>query len=164
MESYQTPSSTPETHLFDLHLDQTSKSYLGETARWAKFLSIVGFIFCGFIVLLGIFFGTIMAKFSGMGGGDAAYETSLALGKGFAAFIYILIAVVYFFPCLYLFNFATKMQVALKNDDQTNLNTSLHSLKRCYKFVGILTIVMLSFYALALIVVMIAGGMAAMMH
>ena len=163
MESYQTPSSTPNSNIFELHLDQTGKSYLGETARWAKFLSIVGFVMCGLIVLAGIFFVVFMPKFPTFGG-NAEYETGFAFGKGILAFVYIIMAVICFFPYWYLFNFATKMQVALKSDDQINLNTSFGKLKSCFKFVGILTIVFLSFYALGIIVLIIGGGLAFMMH
>ncbi len=38
-------------NLFDLQLDQQSINYLTEAARWARFLSILGFIYCGFIVI-----------------------------------------------------------------------------------------------------------------
>jgi hypothetical protein len=46
------------------------------------------------------------------------------------------------------------MQRALRNNDQTSLNASLGNLKSCFKFVGILTIVVLSFYFLGVIVVL----------
>ena len=32
---------TPSTDLFDLHIDQQVTSYLGETAKWAKFLAVL---------------------------------------------------------------------------------------------------------------------------
>jgi len=140
--------------LFELHVDQQSSSYLGETAKWAKFLSIVGFVMCGLIVLAalfaGAFFGAAFRQMGMSGGG--------AVGGAFLSIIYILVALLYFFPCLYLFNFSGKMQVALKNNDQEQLSGSLRNLKSCFKFLGILTIVMLSFYALALLFMMLAVG------
>ena len=142
------------TDLFDLHVDHESSSYLGETAKWAKFLAIVGFIFCGLIVLGGLFAASFMtAAMSKLGGGEGSQISTVAL-----SFIYILVALLYFFPCLYLFNFASKMQVALRNNDQQQLIQSFKNLKSCYKFVGILMIVILSLYALVLLVAIIGIG------
>jgi hypothetical protein len=136
--------------LFDLHVDHESSSYLGETAKWAKFLAILGFIFCGLFVLGGLFAGSILSGAMGRFGGDSSRISGVAL-----SFIYILGALLYFFPCLYLFNFASKMQVALRNNDQQQMTQSFKNLKSCYKFVGILMIVILAFYALALIITIV---------
>ncbi|MBA4168554.1 MAG: hypothetical protein H0X41_13595, partial [Chitinophagaceae bacterium] len=46
--------------LFDLHVDQQSITYLSESARWARFIAIIGFIFCGLMALAAFFIGTIM--------------------------------------------------------------------------------------------------------
>jgi hypothetical protein len=43
------------------------------------------------------------------------------------------------------------MKAALNINDQLTLNTSFQNLKIMFRYVGILTIVMLSFYALAII-------------
>ncbi|MES1219129.1 MAG: hypothetical protein ABUT20_26725, partial [Bacteroidota bacterium] len=53
-----------ESSLFGLTIDQESKSHLSEAARWARFLAIVGFVICGLIVILGIFFGSIFSSMS----------------------------------------------------------------------------------------------------
>ena len=79
------------------------------------------------------------------------------------AFYYIVIALIYFFPCLFLFRFATKMKVALASNDQETLNTSFQNLKATFRYMGIVTIVMLVFFLLAFLVaflgVMTAGSM-----
>ncbi|HEY0677384.1 MAG TPA: DUF5362 family protein [Chitinophagaceae bacterium] len=147
------------SNLFELHLDQQSTSYLSEAARWGKFLSIVGFIMCALIVLVGIFAGSIMATaFGSMSGGDAAGLTG-GMGVGMAI-VYVLLALLYFFPCLYLYRFATRMQVALRSNDQQNLTVSFMNLKACFKFVGILTIIILAIYALVLIFAVLGATMA----
>jgi hypothetical protein len=156
METYKNESVTTDQHLFELQIDQQSISYLGETAKWAKFLSIVGFILCGFMLIAAIFAGTVLATLSQMGGGYSAGTFMNGFG-GILAFVYIVLALLYFFPCLYLFKFSGKMQFALRNNDQTTLNTSFGHLKSCFKFVGILTIVFLGIYLL----VFIGGIMAA---
>lgn len=137
---------------FDLQIDPISQEHLSSAAKWAKFLSIVGFVMIGIFVLIGIFAGSMMAIF-----GRSIEGAGSALGSGFFTIIYLLIAAIYFFPCLYLYRFATRMQAAISSMDQNQLNDAFANLKSCFKFMGILTIVMLAIYALA-IVVTLAGA------
>jgi hypothetical protein len=152
MEQYKPTGTGSDQNLFELQIDQQSISYLGETARWAKFLSIVGFVLCGLMIVFALFAGSILATFAKLGNTDA-FGSTMGLGGAFISVIYIVIALLYFFPCLYLFNFSVKMQTALRNNDQTNLNVALSNLKSCFKFVGILTIIFLSFYLLGTIAI-----------
>lgn len=143
-----------DSSLFGINVDQTAKSHLAEAAKWAKFLSIMGFIFCGFIVLIGLFFGTFMSMFSSQYGENNPYNdfpTSTGFGASMAV-LYIVIALIYFFPCLFLFRFSVKMKAALASNDQEVLNTSFQNLKASFRYVGIIMIVMLAFWALALII------------
>jgi hypothetical protein len=145
MEQYSQATGSTEQNLFELQVDHETTSYLSEIAKWARFLSIVGFVMCGLLIVFALFAGT-MATLNPLGG---------TMGAGGFMQIVLLIAMValYFFPCLYLFNFAKKMQLALRNNDQINLNDSFRNLKSNFKYVGILTIVILSFYAIGLLVV-----------
>jgi len=141
------------SNLFELQVDHLATAYLGETARWAKFLAIVGFVFCGLLALVALFAGTIFSTaMSAFGGGGVSFMGGAAL-----TIIYLLLALLYFFPCLYLFKFASKMQVALRNNDQQQLGESFRNLKSCYRYLGILMIIILGFYALAIVV----GGLSA---
>jgi hypothetical protein len=143
-----------ETSLFTLQVDHQASGFLGETARWAKFLAILGFISCGLLVLAALFLGTLIAYFSRIGGG-----TPMPGGMGaFVSVFYILMALLYFFPCLYLFNFASKMQIALRNNDQDHLNESFKNLKSTFRFVGILTIVSLGLGLLVFVLGMIGAA------
>ena len=135
------------TALFELQVDHESTIYLKEAARWAKFLSILGFIFCGFMVLIGLFAGSFIATMSSsMSAGPAA-----AMGGAFYSIFYIVIALLSFFPCLYMFNFARKMQIALASNDQAQLNLSFKNLKAYYRFAGILAVIWLGLVALGLV-------------
>lgn len=143
------------TSLFDIQIDQSAKVHLTEAAKWAKFLAVFGFICCGFIVLVGIFFGTFISMFSSWYGENNPYSQLPVSSPGFGAgmaVLYILIALIYFFPCLFLFRFATKMKAAITANDQQVLNVSFQNLKAAIRFVGILTIIMLAFWLLAIIV------------
>jgi hypothetical protein len=139
--------------LFDLHIDQQSIGYLSEGARWARFVAVIGFIFCGLMVIVAFFIGAIMsAMMSSLGGGGIT-----AIGGGAFTFLYLIFAAIGFIPCLFLYRFGSQMQTAIKNNQQDKLNTSLSNLKSYFKFIGILFIIMLSFYALAIIGAIIGG-------
>ena len=143
-----------ESPLFGLTIDPMIKSHLSETARWAKFLSIVGFIGCGLIVLLGIF---LSLNFDSLERRNSYYnDTRVFAGLGaVVGFVYIIGAVLYFFPCLFLFRFSNRMKASLASENQENLNVAFQNLKILYRFKGILTIIALSLYLL----VFIFGGL-----
>jgi hypothetical protein len=64
MEQYaQAPAST-ESNLFELSIDHEISSHLGETAKWAKFLSIVGFVFMGVMLIVLLFAGSMISSYS----------------------------------------------------------------------------------------------------
>ena len=137
--------NSTDTNLLELQIDPTASALLREASKWAKFLAIMGFILCGFLVFAGIFAGTLFSSFSNMGsqyGGSPMPATMGGLMTGF----YIIMALVYFFPCLFLYRFSTKTQVALRSNDQQQLISSLSNLKSYFKFIGILTIIWLSFW------------------
>jgi len=137
----------------ELKIDPASRAYLKETAKWGKFLAIVGFIGTGIMVLVGLFMGTIFSSLGSEMGGEM---------PGFPMWImsvfYILIALIYVMPMLYLYRFATKVQIALDNEDQFEMTSSFENLKSLFKFMGIFTIVILGFYALMFVGSMIFGA------
>lgn len=137
----------------NLHLTEESKSYLKETAKWAYFLAIVGFIGIGILVLVALFFGTIFAKLNSFGGNSSPMPM---MAGSFITVIYLILAVLYFFPVYYLFQFASKAKAAFSRNDNETLTTSLEFLKSHYKFMGIMAIVMFSFYGVVLLFSFIA--------
>ncbi len=142
--------------LFGLTVDSDSRAHLAESARWAKFLAIVGFVVCGLIVLLAIFAGSLLASFSNRyrDFGEPSMDTT---GMGiFISILYIGIAVLYFFPCLFLFRHATYMKNALVTNNQETLTKSFQNLKVMFRYVGILTIILLSIYLLIFIIGLLA--------
>lgn len=137
-------------HLFDLQVDQQASQYLSDAAKWAKFLSIVGFILSGIMVIAALFAGSMLSSLPQMEG----MET---IGGGAITAVYLFGALVWFFPCLYLYRFSEKAQTAIRSTEQQTLNNSFKNLKSCFRFMGIFTIVMLCLYA---IVFVVAIGMA----
>jgi hypothetical protein len=138
-------------------VDQAIKSHLAETAKWGKFLAIVGFIMCGIILIAGIVTAANIDSFTGKYG-SGIYEQQSMQGLGIGMIVvYIVIAILYFFPCLYLLRFSNKMKTAIAANDQVNLTEGFRNLKVLFRYVGILTIIMLCIYLLALVTVGITG-------
>ena len=155
----QHPEQNQDTSLFGFGIDQSSRAHLSEAAKWAKFLAVVGFVLCGLIVVIAIFAGSLFAMLANSY--NDGYSSSAQLTGGMGAFVtifYIGIAILFFLPYLFLFRFATRMKTALNTNDQRTLNTSFQNLKIMFRYVGILTIVMLSFYALAILMVIIMAA------
>lgn len=143
-------SYTQESRSTDLKLNIQSIGFLKETAKWANFLAIMGFIGIGFIVILAFFMGAIFSSLPN--------ANSMPFNAGpIMTVVYLLIGVLYFFPVLYLYRFANKMKNALASNNENMLSEALMNLKSHYKFIGILTIIMLSFYAFAILITLIAG-------
>jgi Family of unknown function (DUF5362) len=145
----------PSTNLFDLNVDQQSADYLGETAKWAKFFAILGFIGCGLMLLFALFAGAVMTALRSSSGQSEQLSTVATV---IISICFILFGLLYFFPCLYLYNFAAKMQVALRNNDQPLLTQSFKNLKSCFRFIGILTIITLSLYAIFFMISLLTIG------
>jgi len=74
-----------------------------------------------------------------------------AFGGGFFSIFLVISALLIFFPSLFLYNFSSKMRKAVRNNDQAVMTESFKNLKSFFKYYGIFTIVILSFYALAII-------------
>ncbi|MEL6864458.1 MAG: hypothetical protein AAFP19_08570 [Bacteroidota bacterium] len=149
--------------LDDLSSDQlaftpASISYLKETAKWARFLAIVGFIFVGFMVLGSFTAGTILSSsFAGVPGGSP-------IAGGAVTFIYLLFSLLYFIPTLYLYRFSKNARLAIDSNDTDLMTEALGNMKSVYKFWGIAMAILLGFYALIFLVAIFAGGMATMLN
>lgn len=133
------------TELEQLTLTSSAKGFLRETAKWCKFLSILGFIGLG-LMLLGSFF--IGGVYNTM---PQAQAMPFDLGLMMTIF-YIVFGLIYIFPIYYLYQFSVKMKSALVSKDDEVLAKAFEMLKSHYKFIGVFTIIILSLYLLAAII------------
>lgn len=136
----------------ELQFTESINNYLVQIAKWGKFLAILGFIMVGLLAIMA-FVIPQMVSTSAYAGMEGAYQAGYKVGMTVA---YLVIALIMFFPCLYLLRFGNKMKEALQLNQQSSFEDSFGNLKSLFKFYGILTIIVLCFYALALILV-IAG-------
>jgi len=133
-----------ESSLFELQVDSSVQSYLGETARWARFIGMTGLI--GSALLTFACVGTGLFTING-GRPENGETRNTLMGLGFFA----VSAVLMFFPSWFLNSFASHMQKALRTNDQEQLISSFRSLKSCYRFMGILAIIYLGFVVLVIV-------------
>lgn len=138
----------------DLQVSVPAQSFLSECAKWGKFLAIIGFILCGLMAVLSFFIPSIMMNMPPYNTMDSGFLTGITAGM---TVMYLLLALLLFFPCLYLYKFSVKMKSSLMVASQENFEDSLKNLKSMFKFYGIFTIIMLSVYALVFVIAMLGG-------
>ena len=137
--------------LFELNIDPVSKIYLHDTARWGKFLAIVGFVIIAMLFVLGV---TVTALdpdsiYYNDPNVDKTMYTGTMVGTVIA---FLLMGLIYFFPCYYLLRFSNKMKAALISNDQETLNHSFKYLKSLLRFVGVLTLIFVIMFGISLLV------------
>ena len=141
----------------NLVIDWRSKEFLKETAKWTKFLAILGLVGIGLMVLGSLVM--LFAPSSLMSNGDFPFG-----GKIFMMLLYLAFAVLYYFPISYLYQFSENTKKAIENNDNNAIRDAFEFLKSHYKFMGILTIILLAFYAIIIFIGLIGAGAAAMMN
>ena len=136
--------------LFSLTIDPGTKAYLNETAKWAKFLSIVAMIVLILVFLFTVLSASVLdnATLVTLGGASTKVSegasNSVRIGMVIGSLIMVAIG---FIPLFYLLHFANRMKKALASNQQNTLNESFYYLKRYFKFLGIVVIIVLILYA-----------------
>jgi len=128
-----------------IEIEGESLNHLNTTRKWAMFLAIMGFIFLGIMLLVGIIAGVFLSAFKS--GLDSNGATGILMGL----FI-VIMGAVYFFPLLYLFRFSKHTANAVQNLDKQELYKAIKNLKSYFVYIGILIIIVLAVYAVALVV------------
>jgi hypothetical protein len=133
-----TPNENP------MMINSEMNSYLLEVSKWGQFLAIVGYVAMGLLVIVAF---VMMFALSAI---------SKVAGSGFPmvliGLLYILLAVLYYFPVTYLYKFSVQTKQAIQMQNESLLTSGFQNLKSMFKFLGILTIVMLSLYGLSLLI------------
>ena len=131
-----------------IEIQKEGLMHLFETRKWTMFLSVLGFICIGLMMIAALVMLTVSSR---------------GFGFGIAFFIMMLIfIVIYFFPIYYLFKFSELSKIALSTKDNSQLTNALMYLKKHYQYMGILTIIGLSFYLLMFIFAGVAGTMSSL--
>jgi hypothetical protein len=132
---------------------------LARTKLWVRLISILIFIGSGFMVLGGLFMG--------IGGGAAmmASQDTAAFGLGFGIrmmLLYILLALLYIYPGIKLWAYANRISALVRDRSTLSLERALNEQRKFWKFIGILTIVVLGLYAVIAVLAVIGVAAGAM--
>ncbi|QHI36117.1 hypothetical protein IMCC3317_14710 [Kordia antarctica] len=129
---------------FELRLNENSKNFLRETAKWAFILSIVGFIMIGIFVFVAVLFIVMSSALSS----NVSPFAQSGLGTEYISIVYLVMALLYFFPVFYLYKFSRKMKSALIEKNTEDLTAAFSNLKSHYKFIGITMLIVIGIYVL----------------
>lgn len=130
---------------------------LRKTKPWVRMLSILGFIGSGLMLVIALL---VMA--SGAIGGVMGRSFGLGAAGGIMlGLLYGLMALLYIFPSLFLFRYASAIASMLSEDTVRGMEKALEAQKSFWRFIGILTVVILCLYAVALVFIAVAAMIAA---
>ena len=145
-----------QTQNFENQLTSAAVGFLQESAKWSKFMAIIGFIGIGLMVLVSLF---MAIGFSAMG---ASTMPELPFSMSVFSIIYVLFAAIYFFPVYYLYQYATKTSAALQSKNKQLLADGLENLKSHHKFLGIFTLIIISLYGFVFVFAILGGILSAL--
>ena len=135
---------TPAT--MGMTVSQDMKDDLLTTAKWMKFLCIIGYIGAAIMVIIGIAMVALGTTIGGLAGSAGS-----TVGGAFLGVLYLAMSALYIYPIIKGFQFASATKAACLSDNEAQLARGFASLSAMVKFFGILTIVILVFYVLALL-------------
>lgn len=119
-------------------LNDDSKVHLLETAKWSRFLAIVGLIFIS-LMILGLFM--LIA------GGGSSFDSAFGMmGYTSVIFLYLIIIALNIYPLLCMYNFNKYMKIGINNNNSNDVATGFKHLKGMFRFMGIITIIIIAFY------------------
>lgn len=138
-----------------LYIDETGKENLLQSVKWSKFIAIFLFVILGLMILGGLMLGatgSVLEQYSYASGNASFAGMSKVL-----MVTYILMAILYFFPTLYLYKFSSLIKSSMYLNNQQQFNEALVYQRKMYKFVGIMVMIMIILYALLFIFAIVVG-------
>lgn len=130
-------------------LSQSSIMNLRNTVPWIKFISIMGFIACGFLVIAAL----VMLIFGFSYG--TRYGTGMTLGL---FFVYIIMALIILFPNIYLYKYGLSVREFCELNDNNSLDKAFIMQRKYWQYMGVLLIIYLVIMVIGLIVVLNTGA------
>lgn len=126
-------------------ITERMKLDLRQTAKWAKFLAVLGFIGLGFMLVLAFLMMAGLSVFETLTSGKPL--VSILMG-----FLYLALCLIYLFPMLYLNRFANSTRLAVLNENETAMGDALMNQRKMFTYLGVMMIVVLSLYALTALI------------
>lgn len=127
-----------------IEIEQKTLDNLNTIRKWTMFIAIIGFILLGLLLIVGLIAGTFLSTFK-LG------ETGLGIPESLGLIVFFVVAVIYFFPVFFLFRFSKHTGNAIQTLNKEELHKAFKNLKSYVVYLGVLIIMGLSFYVMALI-------------
>lgn len=137
--------------LFSLNIDPLTKTHLNETAKWARFLAILGMVVLVLGLIVALMGATIFTTFFGMSTSTTDYpgaDAAMTTARITMVVTTLIASAIIFFPLLFLLRFANAMKRAIAANDQNRLNVSFQNLKIYFRYLGIVAIIFLVLYGI----------------
>ena len=128
-----------------IEIEQDTLRHLDATRKWTMFFAVIGFIFLGLLLIGGIAAGAFLSVFR-------SGQLDTGLPQWILIPVFIVIAAIYFFPVLFLFRFSTNMRNAVQTLQKDDLHKAFKNLRAYFAYLGVLVIIGLIFYVVALII------------
>lgn len=144
MENFDDPLDTGNTPAAESGLQVTSelRTIWQQTAYWALIFAIILFIFFGYSSLQLLYTTFTVGN---QAAGIFSWITSTAI---YAAF--------YLFPGLLFYRFANQLKASVETDNDWQLNQAFLNFKRFYRYIGILSIVLIGLFLLVFLFISVA--------
>ena len=136
-------------HTFNEHeknLMEEACTYLYGISQWSKFFFVLSIIGIVFLVIAGIMF---LVAFPAI----ESISNTPPMPSAFIGVLYLIIALVYILPTIYLKRLYTAADNAMNGNDNEAMVTFLKSHRSLWKFFGIFYIVMFAFCILVVPIV-----------
>jgi len=129
-----------------IEIGEEALQNLNNTRKWTMFLAIIGFIFLGLFIVIGIIAGTFLTAFN-------TGEKSLGIPESLMFVIFFVLVVIIYFPLHFLFRFSKHTSKAVSTNDKQELHKAFKNLKFYFAYLGVLIIIVLILYIVALVLV-----------
>lgn len=132
------------------------------TAKWARLVAILGFVFLGIMLLIGLTMGSFLGRMLAMNAamtGQVMPVDPAMLGLLYGV-IFLVAVVIYFFPTLFLYQYATRTLRALRGGfDVAQFSKGIGAQRSFFAYIGILMIILVVLYAFGAICIGIVMAM-----
>jgi hypothetical protein len=118
--------------------------HLNATRKWTTFLSVLGFIFLGLLVVAGLFTSLFLTTFK-------TQEANLGIPESVMIIIFIVVVAINFLPVFFLFRFSRNTRDGIQNLNLSKLEKGFNNLRLYFTYIGIMVIVVLTIYVVALL-------------
>lgn len=122
----------------------TITAHLAATQPWVRFMSILGFLSAGLMIVAGLGFGAIGLVTDNL-------EAAVLL------VVYPILGVLYVFPSLYLYRYADCIRRFVAAPEHGHLATALDAQRSFWKFIGILSAISVGVAVLGFVLALAVG-------